>query len=314
MLSRAAVQAVAALLLSGALVTRGPWGLLKFWDWAIPYLALFLSVELALRRRQGGAARVFGLGAAFAFLYEGVYTKTVIDGLGFMGVDTAALAAACFDWGMLAVMAAHILSARFPRRDPVDGPDLIAGLPAMGALSFLGLVMGVIYLIKSYFGHYIVERMAGPTWLITDIGFTICAVLLTRRVLDRDPHEPPSWSYLAGGVLVWMPGNQILQTWGEEFSWPMPVTILLSLLWAAGVVLAFRNLWAGRLHVDEAPRRASPALFYAAAWRLVGGAALLAAYAPAIFDERAAAAYAVLIDIPSRAAFCYAFLTSRLDV
>jgi hypothetical protein len=314
MLARAAAQAVVALLLSGALVTRGPWRLLKFWDWAIPYLALFLAVELALRRRQGGPARVFGLGAAFGFLYEGVYTKTVIDGLGFLGVDTAALAASCFDWGMLAVMAAHVLSARFPRRDRVDGPDLVAGLPALGVLSVLGLVMGVIYFIKSYFGHYVAERMVGPTWLVTDVVFVVAAFLLARRVLERDPYEPPTWAYLVGGLLVWMPGNQILWVWGEEFSWPMPVTVVLAAVWAAGVVLSFRTLWVGRAHVEETPRRASPVLLYAVAWRVIGSVALLAAYAPAVFDERAAAAYAVLIDIPSRAAFCYAFLASRLDV
>ncbi len=314
MLSRAAAQAVAALLLSGALVTRGPWGLLRFWDWAVPFLALFLGLELVLRRRQGGAARVFGLGAAFALLYEGVYTKTILDGLGFFGIDVVALAAACFDWGMLAVMASHLLSARFPRREPVDGPDLVAGLPALTALSILGLVMGVIYLIKTYFGYYIAERYIGQTWLLTDILFTGAAFVLARRVLDLDPYEPPTWAYLAGAFLVWMPGNQVLWVWGGEYSWPLPVTILLAGLWAAGSALAFRNLWAGRFAVEETPLRSSPIVMYAIAWRIVGGLAMLAAYAPAIFDDRAATAYSILIDIPSRAVFCYAFLASRLEV
>jgi len=66
--------------------------------------------------------------------------------------------------------------------------------------------------------------------------------------------------------------------------------------------------------VAEEPVKDSSLILYAAAWRVAGSIAIVLAYHPAIFDERAAEAYSVLIDLPSRALFSYAFLTSRLDV
>ncbi|MDX6768915.1 MAG: hypothetical protein SF051_05240 [Elusimicrobiota bacterium] len=314
MLPRAVAESVAALLLGGALVTRGPAGLLRFWDWAIPYLVLFLGLEQVLRRRQAGPAMVFGLGAAFGLLFEGVYRKTVLDAMGFLGIDTAALAAALFDWGMLAVLATHLYSTRFPRRSPDETAGQESSLPAAAALSVLGAVMVLVYLVKTWFGHYIAERALGPTWLVTDILFAGGAVLLARRALDADPDEPSGWAYAGGGLVVWMPGVQTLFTWGESFAWPGAVTFLMGLSWTAAVGVGFRNLWAGRFAVYESRVRVSKIALYAAAWRVVGSLALLAAYAPAPFDENAAAAYAVLVDIPSRAAFCYAFLASRLEV
>lgn len=310
MLLRAAAQAVVALLASGVLVTRGWWGVFRFWDWAIPFLVFFLALEIALRRAGGGVLRVFGLGAAFALLFEGVYRKSVLDSMGPLDVDIGATAAAMFDWGMLAVMATHLLSVRFKRPPPQERSERAA----LGLLALLLAVMAVVYSVKTYFGHYIAERMIGPTWLITDILFVFAAVRLARRYLAEEPSEPPRWTYGLGAFVVWSPGSLILSVWKDNFSWPLPVALLLGLAWTAAVALGFRNLWVSRMFVDETPARASPVVLYAIAWRVIGGAALLLAFSPGEFDERVLGAYALLIDIPSRAAFCYAFFTSRLEV
>lgn len=314
MLARAAAHSVIALLLGGALATRGWAGLLSPWDWAVPYLAGFLALEVLLRRSDKNAARVFGLGAAFALLYEGVYGKSVIDGLGFFGVELGAVAAACFDWGMLAVIATHLLSRRFPRERDAQAPGLLASLPAGGLLAVLGGLMVVVYLVKTWFGHYIAERGVGPTWLLTDVVFFIGAVALARQVLAREDAAPPLWTYVLCAFAVCAPAMQALFAWSFVFAWPAPLTFMLSAAWLFVCVLGFRNLWVARADVDETPLPGSPFILYAAAWRLVGSAVILMVFQPAFFDERAANSYALLVDLPSRALFAYAFLTSRLDV
>jgi hypothetical protein len=312
MLPRAAAEAAAALLLGGALATRGWEGLTRFWDYAIPYGALFLCVELILRRKAAGAARVFFLGAAFACVYEGVYTKSVMDGLGFLGTDTAALAAALFDWGMLAVMAAHLLSARWPRPETVR--SRWAAAPAAAALAALTLVMIVVYLLKTAFGHYVVERAIAPTWLVSDLLFLAGAYQLFRRALDRDEDEFPGWVYALCGFATWAPGNEVLIEWGQRFAWPGVLTFMLCASWASAAAWGFYRLWRWRGVVSEAPVRVHPFVVYAAVWRVVGSIVLLSVYRPGLFDSRVASAYAVLVDLPTRLAFSYALLSSRLDV
>lgn len=316
MLARAAAEAAVALMLGGTLAARGWAGLLRVWGWAVPYLAFFLALELALGRRGAGAARVFSLGAAFALLYEGVYAKSVIDGVGLLGIDPASLAAACFDWGMLAVMAAHLVSRRSARRAAPGEPLGAHARLAAGALGLLCVGAAAVYLVKTRFGHYIAERMVGPTWLLTDVLFAAGAWRLSRAALagDGDPAEPARWMYVLCAFASWVPGVQSVMTWGDEFSWPAAVIFLLVVGWTAACGWGFWRLWRGRGFVDETPTRDCALISYAAAWRVVGSAALLLAYSPGVFDERAAAAYAVLIDLPSRLAFSYAFLTSRLDV
>lgn len=312
MIPRAAAEAALALLLGGTLATRGWAGLLRAWDWLVPYLAFFLALELVLRRRAGGAARVLTLGAAFALLFEGVYRKSLLNGLGPLGVDAGALAAACLDWGMLAVMASHLVSRRRPRREAE--PSRLGGVPAAAALAALGACMAAVYLVKTRFGHYVAERMVGPTWLLTDVLFALGAWTLHRRAVERDPAEPPPWHYALCAYAVWAPAAQVLAAWGREFSWPGALTFMLGAAWTAGCGWGFWRLWRWRGAVDETPVRDSRTVLYAAAWRVAGSAAVLAAYHPAVFDERAAAAYAVLVDVPSRLAFSYAYLTARLDV
>ncbi len=312
MLPRAAAEAVIALLLGGTLATMGWAGLLRPWDWAVPYLAGFLALELLLNRRGGGAAKVFVLGAAFAFVYEGVYTKSVLDGLGILGIETGALAAACFDWGMLAVMAAHLVSRRFPRSSAE--PSAAGTVPAAGILGVLVFCMGIVYLVKTAFGHYIAANAVAPSWLVTDILLVAAAWVLGKRALSNEDPVPPRWAYVLCAFAVCAPLMQAFFTWADQFRWPGPLTFMLGAFWVAGCAIGFRNLWQGRHSVDAAPVSGSNLVVYAAVWRIAGSMAILLAYHPAVFDERAAAAYAVLVDLPSRAMFSYAFLTSRLDV
>lgn len=309
MLVRAVAGAALALLLGGALVARGWSGLLRPQDWAVPYLAFFLALELALRR-GAGAARVFGLGAAFALLHEGVYAKTALDGVGLFGVDLPKTAMACFDWGMLAVMASHLAASRFPR-----GAESERGLqPALAkaALSALGAAMLGVYAVKSYFGHYIGELQIGPAWLLTDVLFAAAAWALAAAALRRAPDEPPPWMHALAAFVTWAPGMRLLFAWAQEFSWPGPLAFMLGAAWTAGTGWGFWQLWRWRGAVDETPLALSPVLLYAAIWRVAGGTALLLAYSPAVFDARAAAAYMLLVELPTRAAFAYAFLGSRL--
>lgn len=312
MLPRAAAEAVLALLLGGALATRGLPGLLRPWDYLVPFGALFLSLELVLRRKRPEPARVFLLGCAFACLYEGVYAKSVLDGIGFLGTDTGALAAALFDWGMLAVMACHLVAWRLPR--PEDPEAKWRAIPAIALLGLIVLAMLVVYLVKTNFGHYIAERTVGPTWLLTDILFAVAAYQLLRRALDRDELDLPAPLYALCGFATFAPGNQVLLEWSQRFRWPAVLTFLLGASWAAGCAWGFWNLWRWRGLVDETPRRGHPFVLYAAAWRVVGSIALVAAYHPGVFDERVASAYALLIDVPTRLAFSYALLSSRLEV
>lgn len=312
MLPRAAAEAVLALLLGGALATRGLPGLLRPWDYLVPFGALFLSLELVLRRKKPEPARVFLLGCAFACLYEGVYAKSVLDGLGVLGTDTGALATALFDWGMLAVMAAHLVSSRWPR--PEDPEAKWRAIPAIALLALIALAMLGVYLVKTGFGHYIAERTIGPTWLVTDVLFAVAAYQFLRRALDRDELDLPAPAYALCGFATWAPGNQVLLEWAQRFRWPGVLTFMLCAAWAAACARGFWFLWRWRGTVDEAPRRGHPFILYAAAWRVVGSIALVAAYHPGVFDERVASAYALLIDVPTRLAFSYALLSSRLDV
>lgn len=312
MLPRAAAEAAVALLLGGALATGGWAGLASVWGYAVPYGALFLALELLLRKTKANMAMVFTLGMAFACLYEGVYTKAVFDGVGFLGLDTGAAAAALFDWGMLAVMSAHLVSARWKRTEERRGR--LAAVPAVAGLGLIVLAMAMVYLVKTGFGHYIVERTLGPTWLLTDALFLAAAAVLLRRGLANEEGGLHGAVYVLCAFASWAPGNEILLVWGERFAWPGILTFLLCASWAVSFAWGFYSLWRWRGVVDETPVSRHPLLLYAAAYRVVGSLALLAAYHPAVFDERTAAAYGLLIDVPTRLAFSYALLGSRLDV
>jgi hypothetical protein len=312
MFLRAAAEAVLALLLGGALATRGLPGLLRPWDYLVPFGALFLCLELILRRKEAGAARVFLCGLAFACVYEGVYTKSVLDGLGILGTDAASLIAALFDWGMMAVMAAHLVASRWPR--PQEPESRWRAVPALALLGVILLAMLAVYLVTTAFGHYVAERTIGPTWMLSDILFAVAAYHILRRALDRDEGEFPAAIYALCGFSTWAPGNQILLEWSDRFAWPAVLTFLLCSAWAAGAAWGFYRFWRWRGVVDEKPVRAHRFILYSAAWRVIGSLALLAAYHPGLFDERVASAYAVLIDVPTRLAFSYALLSARLEV
>ena len=215
---------------------------------------------------------------------------------------------------MLAVIAAHLVARRRPRRDGEEDPGFLAMLPGGSVLLFLGFCMALVYLVKTWFGHYIVERALGPTWLLTDILFCWLAWFIGRHALKADAAEPARWMYLLCAFAVAAPGAQALFTWADRFVWPGPFTFLMVSSWLAVCGWGYWRLWRWRGLVAEEPVKDSSLILYAAAWRVAGSVAIVLAYHPAIFDERAAEAYSLLIDLPSRALFSYAFLTARLDV
>ena len=309
---RPALAAAIALLIGGDLAARGFWEALDLWRWLFPYLWLFLTFEFLRARRRLCDFEAFLIGAAVGLLHDGVYAKSLQEGASFLGIDWLGSVCAAFDWGMVAVLALHVADALLPREETehrLRMPEL-AGLVFLPGLALCG------YLIQTLSGRYRFQRMIGDTWLLADILFIVAAGLLVRRALARAEEDEPGerdrgvW-YLAA-FCAWLPGAQGLGRLAEF--WPWPFVLSLAAAWAAAVGWGTWRLWKERGHADETTRRASPLMLGAAGWRLLGAMLVLFLWGTGEADPRSSFAFSLLVELPTRLVFAYAFLTSRVEI
>ncbi len=308
---RAPLAALVALLIGGALAARGLDALTDVGGFLFPYLFLFLAFEALRARRRLLDAEAFLLGAAVGLLRDGVYAKTLQEGALPLGVDFLGGAVAVFDWGLIAVLSLHVADALLPRRAREDR----ARAEAVGA-AVIGAGAAFVYLLMTVTGRYRYERMLGSAWLAADVLFAGVAVALVRRALSRAAEEEPPerdrgvWALAA--FCAWLPPAQVLaRVAGDPAGF---LSSFLLLLWTGAFGFGAWRVWAERGYADQEPRRASRPALALALWRLAAIAAVAFYIGSSGDDGRAAGAYQVFVDLPSRLAFSWIFFTGRLAV
>jgi hypothetical protein len=96
--------------------------------------------------------------------------------------------------------------------------------------------------------------------------------------------------------------------------WPSLISWAYVAAWTAAVGVWTRMLWRERGHVPAAPRRASLPILLFAAWRLAGAVLIWLTVGSLETDGRGAAAFACLVDLPTRLVFLSIFFSARLAV
>jgi len=308
---RAPLAALAALLIGGALAGRGLDALTDLPGFLYPYVFLFLVFEILRARRRLRDEDAFLVGAALGLIHDGIYAKTLQDGGLALGVDVAGAPTSAFDWGMIAVLSLHAVDAALPREERRDraGPEIVlAGVIAVCAF--------VNYLFETLTGRYRWERMIGDGWLAADLAFAAAAFYLLRRAWrGAAEEEPPERSRLVWALAAfagWLAGAQILaRVAGAPTGF---VAGFLLLIWTGALGFGVWRLWAERGYVDPEPRRGSRLALGLVAWRLLASVAIAWAFVSAAQDSRAAGAFQLFVDLPSRLLFAWIFFTSRLAV
>jgi hypothetical protein len=313
---RAPLAAAVAFLIGGDLAARGPAGLLDLWGFLFPYAWLFLAFEAARRRRRLLDAEAFILGAAVGLIHDGIYAKTLQDGIFFLGVDWLSSVAAAFDWGMVTVVALHVADAFFPRPADETPPSGASGVVELSAIVFLPAAALALYLFDAIVGRTRFQRMLGPAWLLADILFAAAAAALIRRAAVRseadEPEERDAWLWALAAFCGWLPGAQLFARAGGE--WPSLLSAAYVAAWTAGFGAWIWRLWRERGHAAWEPRRAVRPILAVAAWRLAGAALIVLVLGPMENDSRSAAAFGFLVDLPARLVFLSLFFSSRLAV
>jgi hypothetical protein len=312
---RAPLAAAAALLIGGDLAARGPGTLIDVWRCLFPYLWMFLAFEALRRRRRLLDEEAFLLGAAVGLAHDGIFSKTLQDGIFFLGINWLSTAAACFDWGMAAVVALHVTDALLPRPagdEPVSG----SGPLELAALVFLPAGEFMLYLYDALVGRTRFERMLGPSWLLADVLFAAAAAGLVRRALARadadEPGERDPGLWALGAFCAWLPGAQLAaRAGGTDLS---AVSLAYVAAWTGLVGAWTWRLWIERGHADRTPRRAAKPVIALAAWRLAGAVIVWLIFGTLESDGRAASAHAFIVDLPTRLAFLTVFFSARLAV
>ncbi|HEX4048220.1 MAG TPA: hypothetical protein VH309_10320 [Elusimicrobiota bacterium] len=312
---RAPLAAAVAFLIGGGLAARGPGWLLDPWGFAFPYLWLFLAFEAARRRRRLLDAEAFILGAAAGLVFDGMYAKTLQDGVLFLGIDWLSSVATAFDWGMVTVVALHVADALLPRPGEEPPPSEASGGLELGALVFIPAAALTMYLFDGWVGRTRFERMLGPTWMLADLLFAAAAVALLRRAAVRsradEPGERDRWLWALAIFCGWLPGAQLFARAGE---WPSLLSALYVAAWTAGFGAWTWRLWRERGRAAWEPRRAVRPILALAAWRLLGAVLLALFLGPMEINDRTAPAFGFLVDLPTRLIFLSLFFSSRLAV
>jgi hypothetical protein len=313
---RAPLAAAVALLIGGDLAVRGPSGLVDPWRCLFPYLWLFLAFEAARRRRRLLDSEAFLLGAAVGLAHDGIFTKTLQDGIFFLGVNWLSALAAAFDWGMVTVVALHVADAYHPRLEVEEPSSPSSGLFELVALVFIPATAFAVYLFDSFVGRTRFQRMLGPAWLLADLLFAAAALALVRRAAVRsetdEPEERDAWLWALAVLCGWLPGAQLFARAGGE--WPNLLSAMYVAAWTAGFGAWIWRLWRERGHAAREPKRAVRGVLALAAWRFIGAALICAIFGSMEADGRAASLYGFLVDLPTRLLFLTIFLSSRLAV
>jgi hypothetical protein len=313
---RAPLAAAVAFLIGGELLARGPSGLLDLWRFLFPYLWLFLAFEAARRRRRLLDAEAFLLGAAAGLVSDGILTKTLQDGISFLGVDWFGALVSTFDWGMIAVVALHVVEAYSPRPEDESSSSESSGLLELVALVFIPTAALTMYLFDAWVGRTRFQRMLGPTWLLADLLFAAAAYALVHRAAVRsesaEPEERDVWIWTLAVFSGWLPGAQLFARAGGQ--WPSLLSAMYVAAWTAGFGAWMWRLWRERGHADWEPKHVVKPILALAVWRLLGAALIYFVLGAVIDEPRSAAAFGLLVDLPTRLIFLTIFFSSRLAV
>ena len=307
-LQRLAVALVLALFLSGEVLSNGGGAFGRVGTILFPYLWLYLMVESLSARCRLKDIQLFLLGGAFSFLYDGVFTKRMQDSLALTGLDWFAIVGGPLEWGMIVVVWFHGLEALLPRKGIVEKSFL-----RTAAIIAISLGALVVYLWKTLYGHYRVQNMLGPLWLVDDI-ILACASWgmwrLFKKSFSEDFERRPLWIWGLAGAGLWLLGLGLLAQIFSGYS-PKPA-YMVQAIWLGGIVYFLRSCWRRRFFDNEAVRRSRPVL--AAVVFRVAGTLLLLLIFGAGWDARTAFWSGFLCRWPALMLFYGAFLTSRLEV
>lgn len=253
----------------------------SWWRWAFPWLLLYLAADRAAARGESDS-RIFLLGAAFSFLYNGAYTKDMHDGFAVSGLSWAGILASPLEWGMVAVLWLHVVDAVLPRRkrQPAWSAPLLVAVAAMG----LG-----VYALRFAFDHFEGEKLLGALWPLYDLLFAGAAVFLYKAATVL------AWPVIGAGL--WILAARLIAVLPA----PAPLQWSLQLAWSALLATAGWTTWRDRAAYDDEPRRRD---------RLVLLSAGLHS-ASCIFAD---SAVSLPLDLAGKLVFAYAFLTRRLAV
>jgi len=301
--------------LSAAVLTRGFAALA---DWRIlvfPFLWLYLFIEERIVSQGLDSGQVFLLGGAFSFVYEGLLTKRMQDGLSFSGLDAASILSSPLEWGMFVVVWFHCLQAVLPREQDAAGAR--ARLPGQkAAAAAIAAVVGLVYLWKTVGGHFRAEHALGPLWLIDDLALAAAAAWLWRRY-RRSQDEPGQrkawWIWAWAGAGLWLLGAGLLAQLCRGLLAPAVLTGTVEVFWFAVLGLCLWGNWRDRQSGGDEPVRRSRLVLAAAALR-VGGTLILLTLFGSSADPRLAFWAGLLCDWPAKMLFYYAFLATRLEV
>ncbi|MEK7858163.1 MAG: hypothetical protein AAB320_03395 [Elusimicrobiota bacterium] len=310
---RAAAALLLAPLLSAAALLGGLEVFGQLRHLAFPYLWLFLILELLIERYRLNDAQVFLAGAVFSFLYSGLYTKAMHDGLALTGLDWVAVLGGPLEWGMFCVLWFHLLAAVSPRSEGSSGPLW----PSLLFIAPLTLWAVGVYLLKTVLGHYQAENALDPFYLFSDALLLAMAWLVLKRLQTLPAAgaagaKNSPWIWLWVGLGLWLLGSGLLAQVCEGL--PRALLLMVQALWGAGWGIFLWTSWRDRSAYDDTPVRRSRPVLAAAALRVLGTIVLLKLFGPGSEDPRTALWSGVLCDLPSKVLFYYAFLTSRLDV
>lgn len=301
---------LSAAALLGGLEVFGQWRHLAF-----PYLWLFLIIDLLIEKKRLNDAQVFLLGAGFAFLYSGLYTKAMHDGLALTGLDWVAVLGGPLEWGMFCVLWFHVLGAAFPRSERISG----AVWPRLLLIASVTLWAVGVYVFKTAYGHYQAEKALDSFYLLSDAALFAMAWFVLRRLralpaAGASGAKNSLWVWLWVGLGLWLLGSGLLAQVCDRLGLARALMFFAQALWTAGWGLFLWTAWRDRSAYDDTPVRCSRPLIAAAALRVVGTIVLLKLFGPGESDPRTALWSGLLCDLPSKVLFYYAFLTSRLDV
>lgn len=274
-MKRLAVGLALGVLLDPGILTAG------WWRWAFPWLLLYLAADRAAARGASDV-RVFLLGAAFAFLYNGAYTKDMHDGFGFAGLSLPDILSTPLEWGMVAVLWLHAADAVIPRRRPFPAWTFPLALAVAAAA-------GLLYLMRFSFDHFQGDKLLGAFWPIYDLLFAGAAVALARA------RPVMAWPVIGAGL--WILAARLIAVLPA----PVPLQWTLQLAWSGLLAAAGWTTWRDRAAFDDEPRRRQ-------------GLVLLSAGLHAVAAVFAGSPLFLPLDLAGKLLFSYAFLTRRLAV
>ncbi|UPT73890.1 MAG: hypothetical protein M0D55_18935 [Elusimicrobiota bacterium] len=116
------------------------------------------------------------------------------------------------------------------------------------------------------------------------------------------------------GFSVWLPGARFLGVATQNGGLPAPLVWFFVGSWTVACAWLFRQLWRERGHAPLAPVVEDRIALGAAVWRAVGALLIVAWLRGDLNEPRAEGIFSAAISWPTRAAFAWVFLTSRLKV